>query len=195
MRTASIIINAVMFVTTLTIIISYFKRDGQWQIESGLVRFRFFTTISNAFCAIAALMMAVSQISGSVSPFVLHMKYLGTVSVTVTFLTVFLLLIPFKGGFKKWLSGGNLYMHLIGPLLAILSFCILEKQRMSFGTAITGALPMLLYGVVYLYKVIFAPEDKRWEDVYGFNRGGKWPVSFALMIAVTLAVCVLFWLI
>lgn len=195
MRTASLVVNAVIFVTTFVIILSYFRKDGQWRIENGFIRFRFFTTLSNVFCAVAALLMAVSQLGGAVSLFVLHMKYLGTVSVTVTLLTVFLILVPFKGGYEKWLSGTNLYMHLIGPLLAILSFCFLEKQKMSFGAALTGVLPLLLYGAVYLYKVILAPEGKRWEDVYGFNRGGKWPIAFGVMLAGALVVCVFFWLI
>ena len=41
---------------------------------------------------------------------------------------------------------------------------------------------MLLYGLFYLYKIMYAPEEKRWEDFYTFNRGGKWPISFAAML-------------
>ncbi|MBR1708682.1 MAG: hypothetical protein IJ719_07640 [Clostridia bacterium] len=195
MRTASIIINIIIFICTLIVILSYFRKDGKWQMESGRIMFRFFTVLSNTFCAVTALMMAVSQISGTVSPFVLEMKYLGTVSVTVTFVTVFLFLIPFQGGVKKWLTGGNIYMHLIGPLLAIFSFIFLEKQKMTFGTAMTGLLPMLLYGAVYLYKVMFAPEGKRWEDVYGFNREGKWPIACVAMTILATLICIFFWLV
>lgn len=194
MRTASIIINAVIFLTTLIIVILYFRKDGAWQFSGGLKAFRYFTVLSNAFCAIAALAMALSQITGTVSRSVVMAKYLGTVSVTVTLLTVFLFLGPSQGGYRDLLHGDNLYMHLIGPVLAILSFCLLEKQRMPFGKALTGLLPVLLYGMVYLYKVVFAPEDRRWEDFYGFNKGGKWPMAYAAMIGGTLVICILLWL-
>ena len=42
-------------------------------------------------------------------------------------------------------------------------------------------------------KVVYAPEDERWEDFYGFNKGGKWPLAYAGMVAGTIVICVLFW--
>lgn len=194
MKTASIIINAIIFLTTLAIVITYFRKDGAWKLRDGLKAFRFFTVLSNVFCAVAALTMAASQAGGSVPPAVFLLKYLGTASVTVTLLTVFLFLGPSMGGYGELLKGDNLYMHLIGPLLAILSFCLLERREMSFAAALTGVLPVLLYGMLYLYKVVFAPEDGRWEDFYGFNKGGRWPVSFSAMVAGAFAVCAAFWL-
>ena len=195
MRTASIIINAVIFVATFAIIISHFRKDGAWDLSRGLKQFRYFTVLSNAFCAIAALMMAVSQANGAVSRPVFLLKYMGTVSVTLTFVTVILFLGPTQGGYMKWLSGDFFYVHLVGPLLAMLSFCLLEKQWMSLGTAMTGLAPMLFYGAMYAYKVLLAPEDRRWEDFYGFNRDGKWPIAFAAMIAGTALICLAFWLV
>ena len=50
-------------------------------------------------------------------------------------------------------------------------------------------MPVLLYGAVYLYKVVFTPEERRWEDFYGFNKGGKWPAAFITMMAGAFAVC------
>ena len=194
MRTASIIINAAIFLATFAIIISHFRKDGAWQFRYGLKQFRYFTVLSNALCAISALMMALGQIRGDVSRPVFLIKYLGTVSVTVTFVTVLLFLAPFQGGLVQWLRGDFFYVHLVGPLLAILSFCLLERQGMTLGTAMLGILPVLLYGAVYLYKVMFAPEEKRWEDFYGFNQEGKWPISLAAMLAGTAAICALFWL-
>ena len=192
MRTASLIINAFIFVATLTIIVLHFRKNGAWQIGHGLKQFRYFTVLSNALCAIGALAVAISQACGSLSHPVFVLKYIGTVSVTVTILTVFLFLGPSQG-YGNVLSGDFFYMHLVGPLSAILSFCLLERRRMTLGTAMLGALPVLLYGAVYIYKVLLAPEGRHWEDHYGFNRGGLWPVAAAVMLAGTCAVCLLFW--
>ena len=64
MRTASIIINAVIFIATFATVISHFRKDGVWRFRNGLKQFRYFTVLSNTFCAIAALLMAISQIGG-----------------------------------------------------------------------------------------------------------------------------------
>ncbi|MBQ6347214.1 MAG: hypothetical protein IJI71_06600 [Clostridia bacterium] len=193
MRTASIIINAAIFVATFAVVISHFRKDGVWRFKNGVKQFRYFTVLSNTFCAIAALLMAISQIGGSVSRPVFLLKYLGTVSVTLTFLTVLLFLAPFQGGFAKWFAGDFFYVHLVGPLLAIASFCFLEKQPMNLGTAMLGLVPMLLYGAVYVYKVMLAPEDERWKDFYGFNRNGMWLISGIAMIVGTSLICLAYW--
>ena len=65
----------------------------------------------------------------------------------------------------------------------------LEKQGMSFGVSLFGLLPVLLYGPLYLYKTVYAPEDKRWDDFYAFNKTGKWPISFAAMFTGTFLIC------
>lgn len=188
----STIINTIIFLTTTVLVAGLFFQEGKWQPESGIKAFRYFTVLSNVLCAVSALVMAISQVSGSVSPGVVMFKYLGTVSVTVTLLTVLFFLGP-TIGYKVLLSGRDLFLHLIGPLLAIISFCFLEKKGISLGKALLGLLPVIIYGCVYLCKVVFSPEDKRWEDFYGFNKGGKWPVAFAAMMLGTLIVCLVFW--
>ena len=60
---------------------------------------------------------------------------------------------------------------------------------MGLGTALPGLLPVALYGALYLYRVILAPADRRWEDFYGFNRGGKWPLSMGAMLLGSFLVC------
>ena len=191
----SAVVNAAIFITTLALLVRLFRQEGRWQVRRGLSAFRFFTVLSNAFCALTALAMAVCQARGAVPPVVLTLKYLGTVSVTVTLVTVFVFLGPTQGGYRELLKGDNLYMHLIGPLLAILSFGLLENVGMSLGTALLGLVPVALYGTLYLRKVVYAPEENRWEDFYGFNRNGKWPIAFAAMIAGTFIVCLAFWLV
>ena len=189
MKYISIILNLVIFITTTLIVIGYFRKDGRWNKEQGLFAFRFFTCMSNALCAVAALLMAVAQIAGAVPYPILLLKYLGTVTVTVTLMTVLLFLGPVSIGFKDLFKGTNFYMHLAGPLLAIISFCALERGAMSVAASLLGVIPVIAYGMLYLYKVICAPEEKRWKDYYGFNRNGKWPVMFAVMVAGTAVIC------
>lgn len=181
------ILNVLIFALTLTAEIQFFRKDGAWSIGRGIVGFRFFTVLSNVFCAAAALMMCFAPSSA----WAWTLKYIGTAAVTVTMLTVFLFLGP-NLGYKALLTGKELIMHLVTPLLATLSFLFLERRGMTAGTALLGMLPVLLYGTLYLYNVVYAPEDKRWEDFYGFNKNGKWPVSFAAMLAGAFAVCMLF---
>lgn len=183
MRIASTAINLAIFLATTLLLIRGVKK-------SGTKIFRYFTVLSNAFCALSALVMGLCQLSGRVPDAARLFKYLGTVSVTVTLATVLFFLGPTKG-YRELFSGVDLYMHLIGPLLAITSYLFLEKRAMPLSTALLGVIPVALYGAVYLYKVIFAPEESRWKDFYGFNRGGKWPVAFAAMLVGTLVVCAL----
>lgn len=192
--TLDIAVNAVMFCGTAALILLGFRKDGQWQFRRGLKAFRYFTILSNVLCALSALAMALCVAWGAVTPGARMFKYLGAVSVTVTLLTVLLFLGPTQG-YRTMLSGSNLWMHLINPLLAILSYCLLERQPMGPGAALAGALPVALYGLLYLRKVVYAPEAGRWEDFYGFNRNGKWPVAFGAMLAGALAVCMAFWLV
>ena len=50
-------------------------------------------------------------------------------------------------------------------------------------------LPVFLYGLLYVYRIRFAPEEKRWEDFYTFDRGGKLALSCAGMLAGTFLIC------
>ena len=192
-RTASIIVNGAIFLATFVLLTLNFRKEGQWQPRRGLKAFRYFTVLSNAFCAVTALVMAIAQLANRVAMPVVLLKYMGTVSVSVTLLTVMLFLGPTQG-YGEMLRGKNLYLHLLGPLLAIVSYCLWEKRAMSFGMALTGLIPVLVYSAVYLNRVIMVPEERRWDDFYGFNRGGRWPVALAMMLAGTLVVCVVLWL-
>jgi len=139
--------------------------------------------------------MGIARLAGDVPQWVWIFKYIGTASVTVTMLTVFLFLAPSAG--KDWYAillkgANNLFMHLITPILAIVSFCLLEKRGMTFAESLWGLLPLIVYGQHYLYRILCAPEGRKWDDFYGFNKQGKWPLAFGMMLAGTFAVCMLF---
>ena len=191
MMTVDWFLNTLIALLTLLIVVSFFRKDGQWVPERGKFALRFFTTLSNILCAAACLLTALAMNAGGVPEWIWTLKYIGTAAVTVTMLTVLLFLAPSfgKGALKVLLSGTDLFMHLITPLLALVSFCVFERQGMTFLQSLWGMLPVLLYGPLYLYKILFAPPEKRWDDFYGFNKQGKWPVAFAAMVAGTFAIC------
>ena len=180
-------INALIFIITLFLVFRSILNDGHFDHQKARFAFRFFTELSNAFCAVTALFMCLLPNIY----WVWLLKYIGTAAVTVTLLTVFLFLGPSTGNLKALLTGNGLFMHLITPLLAIISFSFFEKRSMSFSTSLLGMLSVILYGLLYLYKVVFSPENKRWDDFYGYNKNGRWPVAFALMMLGAFVVCML----
>ncbi len=177
-------LNLAIFLVTLVITVRFFRRDGVWSLRNGMPAFRYFTVLSNVLCALSALGMCAAP----AQTWAWTLKYLGTAAVTVTMLTVLFFLGP-TIGYALLLKGRDLILHLITPLVAIVSFCAFERRGMALGTALLGLIPVALYGTYYLYRIRYAPEGKRWDDFYGFNRGGHWPVSYAAMMVGTVLIC------
>jgi len=181
-----------------SLIIIFVAGAAAWECrkaEKISIVFRYFTTLSNALCAATALAMVICTLLGEVPVVVQTLKYVGTCSVTVTFLTVMLFLGPATKDYKRLLSGANLFLHLICPVLAIVSWIAFEKHNMSFYNVVFGTLPVVLYGALYGYKVMLAPDGRKWEDFYGFNHNGKWLISVIGMICggflVSVILCVI----
>ena len=181
--TMDTVINIVIFVITAISILFCFRKDRHWDLQKGKKSLRFFTILSNLFCALSALLLVLSS-----SYWAWLLKYVGTIAVTVTLLTVMFFLGP-NMGFKQMFSGKDLYLHLCGPLMAIVSFCFLERRyNLSFPLSLLGILPVIIYGFVYLFEVVIL---KNWEDFYGYNKDGKWKLSMVAMFAGGFAVCML----
>ncbi len=158
--------------------------------------FRYFTMLSNLLSAAASIAVVIAWLCGGLPVWVQLLKFAGTAAVTVTMLTVLLLLAPLSHEWKDFLSGAQLLMHLICPLLAIVSFLVFEKTRPMTAWAIAvGVAPVALYGILYWYKVIFVPEERKWPDIYSFTRIGKWPLICLLMLSGTALISFALWLI
>ena len=145
--------------------------------------FRFFTYLSNLFSAIVSCLILVI----GTPMWLMLLRLISTSSVTVTFLTVLFFLAPHIG--KELLyKDDNLYMHVIGPIVAIVSFVFFENglaiPKVYMGI---GCISVIVYAILYLWKVVF---KKEWPDFYLFNQNGKWKISFALMILLGLFVSV-----
>ncbi|MBQ9890613.1 MAG: hypothetical protein IJM39_04310 [Firmicutes bacterium] len=185
---ASIILNILIFAGIIGAILWALPKAEQKRIV-----FRYFTVLSNLLCAAASAAVVIARIAGALPAWVSILKYVGTCAVTVTLLTVFLFLAPSLGSFKDLLQAQDFLLHCLCPVLAIVSYVFFDQIKMSFGFVLLGTLPVLLYGIYYLYRVVYAPQEKRWEDFYTFNRGGKWPIAFAAMVLAAFVISVVLW--
>ena len=188
--------NLLIFCFTVYGMSRFFTVGGDGNMRVMNTRcFQYFTVDSNLLAALASLLLLIGQVRclivGKPIPKGLAaLKSVGTAAVTVTFFTVFCFL-GMLYGYGSMIEGVNLFMHLITPLLAILSFCLLEREpALRFRTVFLGLLPTLVYGAVYMYLVVAL---RRWPDFYGFNIGGRWALSAVLMLAGTLLLSLALW--
>lgn len=166
----------------------FFSGSGNMRVNRSEI-FRYFTVDSNILCAVSCVFSLIQTLRGQTAgnkPVMLF-RYAGTAAVTVTMMTVLLFLGPVYG-YASMFSRWNLWLHLLGPILAIVSFVWLERD----GTfpekkhLIFAMLPVIVYGIVYLVMVVIIGKDKGgWPDFYGFNWNGRWYLSYAAMMAGT----------
>ena len=185
----SLIINAAIFVTTVFVLFFtlFFKADPL--IKHGYETFKFFTTDSNILSAIAALIVLIFQIriltgkSKEIPRWAMILKYIGTTAVMVTFTVVMTFLGPIIYTYPFVLRNTMIYTHLFGPLLAFVSFWLFEPYYVIPKRVIhLAVIPTAVYGAVYLTEVLIIGEFDGWDDFYGFNTGGMWYLSVAMII-------------
>lgn len=184
-NTVSLFLNALNFALVLISILWFFSGAGSTgggnMRTGGTGCFRFFTNDSNILCALVSLAMIPFNIRSirtgkpSIPRSMTILKYIGTAAVTLTMAVVVVFLGPTQG-YGKMYSDVCLELHLICPLLAIISFCFFERTNsLTRRDALFALLPTFLYGTTYLILVVFAG---KWPDFYGFNIGGYWPVAY-----------------
>ena len=202
----SLICNVAVVAFTVICVVGFFTRGGDGNMEvAGFTAFKYFTVDSNVLAAVAALCMLPwsfkTMLGGrkAIKKSVLRLKFVATAAVALTLFTVLFLLGPkygykfgMKYGYSLMYDGNNLFMHMISPLLMIISFCFAEcKGEMRFRDTLLGLIPTVAYGAVYTAEVMLF---KGWEDFYLFNDGGKWYIYMPAMIAGSYLICVLLWL-
>jgi hypothetical protein len=203
------ILITVLMISAVIIMFTGFKfMEGDLVLDvSGFGMLQFFTVQSNIFMGIVALVFAIEEIrllKGKIKEIPLRfyiLKLMGTVGVTVTLLTVFIYLGPFsKGGIGMFLKNANLFLHLIIPVLSIISFIFLDRtKQMKFKYALAGTTPVVLYAIYYLTNILIHIENGAVStkyDWYWFVQGGLNQAFYVLpiMILGTYVVSILLWL-
>ena len=117
--------------------------------------------------------------------------YCGMVCTTLTMV--------FSVGFMSWVDpnaafgGYNLYLHIVCPIMVIVSFFLVESGfHYTLRDACGAAIPSLLYEVVYAYEVaIVGQENGGWEDMYHMMEVVPIVVSLLVISALALGISLL----
>ena len=183
----ALLCNIIIVLATFFVVRSYFKtEDGKYKWAQGAWKFKFFTTDSNVVAAVAALIVIPFEVLAlvrgeSLTLLPLVIKYIGTVVVMLTFLTVLFFLGPTQG-YIEMFSGTSFYMHFMGAALAFVSFCFLEEGKLGILWIFPALLPMISYAILYRHMVLDkGPLYGGWEDFYGFNVHDRWKKSAVIM--------------
>ena len=84
----SAVINEAIVFITLIALDALIRRTPREKLPQS---FRYFTVLSNLFCAFTAFLLMICELFGAMPSWAIALKYMGTVVVMVTFLTVLFL--------------------------------------------------------------------------------------------------------
>ncbi len=194
---AALIINIFVATATTAVAVSYYFYCENPLVVTGLDSYKFFTTDSNILAALSSLVMIPYEIQilrgkrERLPHAAIVFKYIGMISVMLTFITVLVVLLPVYD-VKFLLLGTAFHMHVSGPLLALVTFLFLETDsKIKLPETLLALIPVVIYGAVYLTEaVIIGEENGGWMDFYTFNRGGLWYIIMPVILAETYLIAV-----
>lgn len=108
----------------------------------------YYTVQSNIYIlVISAIFLLFKLLEKKIPQYLYIIKFICTVGITVTFLVFTFMLVPqMFGGFNEYLlSLGNLTVHFISPILAVISFIIFDKVNMKKYTFLYGSIMPIVY--------------------------------------------------
>lgn len=170
MKDKKIIISAT--IKLIAIIASIY---GIIKMYFGPLAFTYFTILSNMFMIAVFTVFLVKDINNIVSDEkivfsnTLYMiKFMATISITLTFFVYLVILAPtYNGGIiNSYLSDGcgSLCVHLIMPIIAILDFLFFDEEYKSENSHyVLATVPPLLYTV---FIIVASSLGLRWGTMY-----------------------------
>ncbi len=132
--------------------------------------FFFFTVQSNIFIMLMALIFLINEVmvlitnKSFINQTLLHIKYVATVAITVTFLVFFTMLAPLMG-VDYLLSFNNFSLHAIVPILAIVDFFLFDKDiKLTYKSSLLATISPICYAIFVYIGAIFKLEYS--ENLY-----------------------------
>ena len=125
-------------------------------VSSGWQVLVYFTVDSNLLLLVSSGMLCVRLLTHGNEPIPTPLLALRSAAVAGTTLT-FLVVMCYLGvihGYAKVLSGENLYLHLVLPLLGLASLTLFETGELPFRSLWWALVPPLIYGIVTVIRVL-----------------------------------------
>ena len=160
---------------TISVILGFkFMQDISILSEKNFKSFRYFTTLSNIFAAIISLIYLIFKFSPAgknsekLPAWLYILKIAAATGVAFTmFITVFYLAPTSSKGYFALFMNSNLFMHLITPLLCIISFiCFEPSEKTQFKLSFAGVIPMALYAAFYTPNVLLHLDNGKPDPAY-----------------------------
>ena len=151
---------------------------------AGFQNLKFFTVLSNEFCAIVAVLFLICRKKIKKNTLML-LKLMAAAATGVTFLIIAAFLQPLYPDMNLY-RAGNFFFHLIVPLVAMTEFIFIgTDEKLPFYCTFISAIPAFLYGSGYIINILINGKGE-WPDTndwYGFLNWG-WPVGIAIFLFV-----------
>ncbi len=167
----------IVVLTGIGAVVTFTSRSEGILTAFGLQNLKFFTVDANLFLGLVCLMELIFAAAkragriGRVPPRLVTLRYVATVAVALTFVVVAVFFGPMVG-YAPLYREGNLYFHLIIPVVAMVSFCLMHRRFIPLGETALALIPSVLYGAYYtVMLLIFGAHFPR-TDWYGFAAGG-----------------------
>ena len=188
-QTAEIIFNAIIVILTaigIVLMVTGKSEEGALQ-SSGIENFKFYTVLTNVFCGLIALIYLVLLTAKKNTDKMAVFKLAAVCGVAITFAVVAFMFGPLYG-YPQFYKRGNLFFHLLEPLVAIVEFILIRRKKIPFKYTVIAAVPTLLYGIGYMSNILINGIGGPWPDTndfYAFLSWG-WPVGIAIFAVITL---------
>ena len=166
LRIYNFISNTLIVALVLAAIVSVFFGSSGILQASHWEAFKYFTVDSNVLVGITSLLSLIYlwKKDGKYPLWLVICKMAATISVGITFATVMLYLGPIYG-YHMMFENYNLFMHLIIPVIALITFLLLEpKSELKFKYNFFTLIPVSIYGLFYLINLAVTND---YGNVYG----------------------------
>lgn len=166
--------------------------------------FKYFTVDSNFIMLIVAVLASIYDyllLKKKINKFpilVYILKLLGVTGLSLTMIVTILFLAPTMG-LGVVFTDSNLFLHVINPLMSILTFILFEKTtNIKFKHTFTACLPVFLYAIYYVLITLLNTKNGvilPGYDWYGFFFLGLKSIVIVLPIIfiVTYVISYLIW--
>ena len=167
--------------------------------------FKYFTVDSNVIAGLVSLcymiylcLMAKGKIK-EMPKFMTYLKLASTTGVTLTMMVTVCFLAPRSTTtYFAYFMNSNFFMHLLTPLLCIITFAFFEPANLSFKETCFGTCFMILYALYYIPNILLHLDNGMVSpayDWYGFLFGGLNTIWFVipLLLLITWAFSICLW--